>query len=210
MRVNRQSGCTRNCLNHRQTHRNVRHKTPVHHVNVKQRCTSFFHGSDLLAEPGEVCRENRWGNFNHRWKTIYGVGMATGGRRFAFTFSFPRFVSVRGVPLAFALLRTAGVAVVFAFRFLFVARLALPFWLRFASRLALVFPFAFSLALRFARLGFSLFVFSFAFADDLLSCVLEFLASVVVLAGASPSAVARLTSTATVCPTFTISTACGS
>src|SRR2546421_7759039 len=129
----------------------------------------------------------------------YGVGAVTGGRWLVFTFRGGRFVFPE---FAFA---GAGLAERLAFALAF-ARFALPlafrFWLRF--------EFAFVLALAFAGFRFGV---GLALGDTLLLLFCG-LVSVWVFAFvgvlASPLAGGRLMSTATVCPTLTISPACGS
>lgn len=129
---------------------------------------------------------------------IYGVGAGT-GRRLEFAF--------RGGGLGPRLFEfAAGVAVRVALVFKFgVARLALPFWFLVA--------FAFAFALSFLGVGFLLGV-GVGLADEL-ALLFAFLFSGVALAfvfgvsAGSPVADPRLISTATVCPTFTITPACG-
>lgn len=130
-----------------------------------------------------------------------GVGATTGGRRLLFRFRGRLAFSLVEFPLA-----GLGVAALLAFALPVVARFAFAFWfwLRFAP--------AFAFALAFLLSGFFL---ALAFAAELLlisvfrsevEFVFVFEFSGVEL---SPLAVARLMSTATVCPTFTISPACG-
>src|SRR5215212_4165061 len=59
MRVNRQPSKTRERLNHRQTHRDIRHKMAVHHINVQHPCAATLDGLDLFSQTGKVCRKNR-------------------------------------------------------------------------------------------------------------------------------------------------------
>jgi hypothetical protein len=131
----------------------------------------------------------------------YGVGAGT-GRRLVFVF--------RGGGVVLRLFEfglTAGVAVRIALLFRFgVARLALPFWFRVA--------FAFAFALSFLGVGLFLGV-GVGLAEEL-ELAFVFLFSVDVFAfvfagsAVSPVADPRLMSTATVCPTFTITPAWGS
>ena len=122
----------------------------------------------------------------------------------------PRLAFPPGAVFEFRLLCT-GVPAGLAFTFPFVTRLALALLLRF--RLAARFMFAFRLSLAFLLAGFVFGLLSFEFVLEFVALsfcgffsVLEFsfeFADVEV----SPSLVERLMSTATVCPTLTISPA---
>ena len=136
----------------------------------------------------------------------------TGGRRLAFTLPAPRLAFALGTLFEFKLLCT-GVPAGFAFTFPFplVTRLALALLLRF--RLAGRFVFAFKLSLPFLLTGFFFCLLSFELVLELVVLLFSGFFSVLdfslefVEVGVSPSLDERLMSTATVCPTLTISPA---
>src|SRR2546423_5192309 len=66
MRVNRQSGCTRNSFYHGQTHRNVGDKPPIHHVHVQQGSAGLLDSLNLFTQTSEISRENGWSYLDHR------------------------------------------------------------------------------------------------------------------------------------------------
>lgn len=96
----------------------------------------------------------------------------------------------------------------FTFALTVLGRFAFRFWL--AGRL--LFPFKLSFAFLLVGFRFDLLslVFAFALVELLFSCLLADSVLVLDVLELSPSFVGRLMSTATVCPTFTISPACGS
>src|SRR5437868_4306229 len=125
-----------------------------------------------------------------------GVGVRTGGRRLTLVLPVARLAGV--------VFELVCVGVAFEFALPFTARFVLRF-----ARFAL--PFELSFAFRFAGLRLFAFAFELLVDDELLLSWFagEALAFAFESAGVetSPSFAGRLISTATVCPTFTISPA---
>ena len=52
-------------LQNRDSHRKVRNKMPIHHIKVQHGRACRLDFRDVLPEPGEVRRQQRWQYFNH-------------------------------------------------------------------------------------------------------------------------------------------------
>ena len=63
MHIKRHSRHSFDRRRHQGTHRNVRHKSPIHHVDMDPIGARFLRFYDLLAKPREIRRQNRRRNF---------------------------------------------------------------------------------------------------------------------------------------------------